>query len=119
MFDLVLAVTLSWSVPRYQSGGAFVTYVPKEARVYRHRQSQAWVAMHPAMQLDGDVWAAMWPTVRWEARAVRVATIPLSAVDCGRRLTWSTPDTSVATFYYVTTVDTSGSEAIQSNEVGR
>lgn len=119
MLDLMLAVTLSWSVPRYQSRGAFVAYAPKEARVYRHRQSPAWVAMHPAMQLDGDVWAATWPTVRREAAPVRVATIPLDRNDTGRRMTWSTPNTDTTTFWFVTTVDTAGRESRISNEVGK
>lgn len=120
MIALVLALTLSWRVPQYREpASAHVTYAPREARVYRHRQSRAWVAMHPAMQLDGDVWAATWPTVRREAAPVLVATIPLSWADCGRRLTWSTTNDTVTTFYFVTTVDTAGRESRQSNTVGR
>ena len=117
MIALALALTLSWSVPSRTERGTVL--IPREARVYRHRQSRAWVAMHPAMQLDGDVWAATWPSVRREAAPVLVATIPLSWADCGRRLTWSTTNTDTTTFWFVTTVDTSGRESRISNEVGR
>lgn len=128
MLTLILAaaaaVTLTWTVPQYREAvagrSAFVTYVPKECRVYRHVQSSAWRAMHPAMQLDGDVWAATWPTVKWEARPVLVATLPLSPLDAGRRMTWTAPTADTVTaFYFVTTVDTAGREARQSNERGR
>jgi len=114
---LLLAVTLSWTVPSRTEAGTVLA--PREARIYRHRQSRAWVAMHPAMQLDGDVWAATWPSVRREAAPVLVATIPLSDADCGRKLTWSTTNDTVTTFYFVTTVDTAGRESRQSNEVGK
>ena len=118
--SLVLAATLTWTIPtRTADPCACGLYVPKEARVYRHGQSATWRAMRPAMELDGDVWAATWPTVAWEARPVLVAVLPLGWPDRGRRMTWSTPDTSATTFWFVTTVDSSGREARQSNEVGK
>lgn len=117
MIAALLAVTLTWTVPARTVGG--YVYVPREARVYRHSQSPAWRAMRPAMLADGDVWAAMWPIVAAEARAVRVATIPLGWPDCGRAITWSTPDTAATVFWFVTTVDTAGRESAISNEVGR
>lgn len=114
---LVIAATLTWTVPTRRESGAL--YVPREARVYRHRQSQTWRAMRPAMEALGEVWEAYWPLVRAEARPVRVATIPLGEGQQGRRMTWTTPDTSATTFWFVTTVDTAGRESRQSNEVGR
>ena len=118
--SLVLAATLTWTIPtRTADPCACGLYVPKEARVYRHGQSATWRAMRPAMELDGDVWAATWPIVRREAAPVRVATIPLGPGDCGKRMTWSTPDTSATTFWFVTTVDSSGRESAISNEVGK
>lgn len=118
MIAALLALTLFWTVPATRENGT--GYVPREARVYRHVQSPAWVAMHPAMQLDGDVWAATWPVCAWEARAILVATIPLGWPDVGRRMTWTNPKAdSTTAFYYVTTVATDGTEAKASNEVGR
>ena len=114
---LVIAATLTWTVPTRRESGAL--YVPREARVYRHRQSVTWRGMRPAMEALDDVWAAYWPTVRWEARPVLVATIPLGQGQQGRRMTWSTPDTSATTYWFVTTVDSAGRESRQSNEVGR
>ena len=114
---LVIAATLTWTVPTVTERGSL--YVPREARVYRHRQSVTWRGMRPAMEALDDVWAAYWPTVRWEARPVLVATIPLGQGQQGRRMTWSTADTSATTFWFVTTVDTAGRESAISNEVGR
>ena len=117
MTVLLVAITLAWTVPTRRESGAL--YVPREARVYRHRQSQTWRAMRPAMEALGEVWEAYWPLVRAEARPVRVATIPLGEGQQGRRMTWTTPDTSATTFWFVTTVDTAGRESAISNEVGR
>jgi len=118
--DMALALTLRWTVPQYTAAPQrFVGYVPREARVYRHVQSQTWLGMSAAMKAMPEVWAAYWPKVRQEAAAVRVATIPLDVHDAGRRMTWSAADTSVTTFWFVTTVDTAGRESRQSNEVGK
>ena len=114
---LALALTLTWHVPTRTERGSL--YVPREARVYRHRQSETWKAMRPAMEAMGEVWEAYWPLVRAEARPVRVATIPLGQGQQGRRMTWSTTSTDTTTFWFVTTVDTSGRESRISNEVGR
>ena len=120
MTALALAVTLTWTVPtRTADPCKCGLYVPREARVYRHRQSETWRAMRPAMEAMGEVWEAYWPLVRAEARPVRVASIPLGQGQQGRRMTWSTPDTSATTFWFVTTVDTAGRESRQSNTVGR
>lgn len=121
MISLALALTLSWTVPtRTAEPCSCGLYVPREARVYRHVQAPAWRAMWPAMQLDGDVFAAAWPAVKREAAPVLVATIPLGHGDQGRRLTWTNPKADTVTaFYFVTTVDTAGRESRISNEVGR
>lgn len=117
MIAALLAVTLSWTVPTYTESGALV--FPREARIYRHRQSDTWRGMRPAMEALGDVWEAYWPTVRWEARPVLVAVLPLGWPDRGRRMTWTTNSSDTTTFWFVTTVDTAGRESRISNEVGK
>ena len=120
MIYLSLALTLSWRVPQYTDRPQqFVGYVPRESRVYRHVQSQTWLGMSAAMKAMPEVWAAYWPKVVAEAAPVRVATIPLDVHDAGRRVTWSVRDTSVTTFWFVTTVDTAGRESRISNEAGK
>ena len=118
MIAALLALTLQWTCPLTREDGN--AYVPREARVYRHRQSPTWTALHPAMLMDDGVWAYGWERVRAEAAAVLVATVPLGWPDVGRAQSWATADTLGGPwFYWVTTVDAQGRESRQSNEQGR
>ena len=125
---MILAVlTLSFTVPSRNAVSAndarpgSVVCRPVEAIIYRHRQAPAWVAMHPAMQLDGDVWAATWPQVQRGAEPVVHARIPLDPnTDAGKRVTYSVPvDSTTTWFFYVVVRDEAGKVSQQSNEVGR
>lgn len=124
---LVLPAALTFTVPARNAVSAndsrpgSVVCRPVEATIWRHRQSAAWVAMHPAMQLDGGVWAATMPAVRREAAPVVYARIPLDPnTDAGRRIKFTVTDTSSVTwFYFVTVRSEADSVSEQSNEVGK
>lgn len=119
---ILAALVLSFTVPaRNALPSRGVVCRPVEAIIYRHRQAPAWVAMHPAMQLDGDVWAATWPSVRTGAAPVVYARIPLDPnTDAGKRVTYSVPvDSTTEWFYFVVVRDEAGKVSAQSNEVGR
>ena len=124
---ILAALVLTFTVPSRNAVSAndarhgSVVCRPVEAIVYRHRQAPAWVAMHPAMQLDGDVWAATWPSVRTGAAPVVYARIPLDPnTDAGRRVAYNVPDTTGGPwFYFVTVTNEAAKVSKQSNEVGR
>jgi hypothetical protein len=126
MTAVILAFTLSWTVPAFQSTGPrqCAASTNREGAVecvlYRHRQSATWRAMRPAMEAMGDVWAATWPTVAWEARAQVVARFRFSAFDGGKRFSYTVADTSGGPWsYFVTSTDWAGNVSCQSNEVMR
>lgn len=124
---LVAPFVLSFTVPARNAVSAndarpgSVLCRPVEATIWRHRQSAAWVAMHPAMQLDGDVWAATWPSVRTGAAPVVYARIPLDPnTDAGRVIRFTVTDTTSTTwFYFVTVTNEAAKVSRQSNEVGK
>lgn len=124
---IAAALVLTFTVPTRNAVSAndarpgSVLCRPVEATVWRHRQSAAWVAMHPAMQLDGDVWAATMPTVRREAAPVVYARIPLDPnTDAGRRVRFTVTDTTGGPwFYFVTVTNEAAKVSRQSNEVGK
>lgn len=130
MLTLALAatMTLTWTAPNHDAPaprrcgvGTNPCADLAECIVYRQRQSATWVAMRPAMQLDGDVWAATWPSVRTGAAPVVYARIPLDPnTDAGRVIRFTVTDTTSTTwFYFVTVTNEAAKVSRQSNEVGK
>lgn len=123
---LATSLVLTFTVPSRNAVSAndarpgSVLCRPVEATVWRHRQSAAWVAMHPAMLADASVFAAIMPTVRAEAAPKVFAKIPLTPEDAGRKIGYTVNDTSSVTwFYFVTVKSDVDSVSRQSNEVGK
>ena len=122
----LLTAALTFTVPSYNARSLVdgrpnsVVARPVEAVIYRHRQAPAWTPMRPAMLVDGDVWAATWPSVRTGAAPTVFARVPLDPnTDLGQRVSVAIPSDSVTWFYFVTIRDERGKVSQQSNEVGR